>query len=148
MAQKYHPDKAGDDEKALEKFKAISNAYEVLVDPDQRKKYDRLKAESSQKRTAGGGYNSRKAGGPGQARGGGKRDRQDDHFYGDFGSKDDFYDYYSNFQGKSKQTGGQQKSHQYSQGTDDFYGTNRKPGQGSSRRQRSQQQQQTYQSQW
>jgi len=32
MAQKYHPDKAGDAPKNVEKFKDISNAYEVLVD--------------------------------------------------------------------------------------------------------------------
>ena len=36
-AQKYHPDKAGDDPKTIEKFKTISNAYEVLVDEDKRK---------------------------------------------------------------------------------------------------------------
>ena len=43
MAQKYHPDKAGDDHKTLEKFKTISNAYEILVDEDQRKVYDRVR---------------------------------------------------------------------------------------------------------
>lgn len=47
MAQKYHPDKAGDDKKAIEKFKQVSNAYEVLVDENERKKYDRLKKEAS-----------------------------------------------------------------------------------------------------
>lgn len=112
MAQKYHPDKAGDDAKALEKFKAISNAYEVLVDPEQRKRYDRLKAEASQKGTGGAsGYHSRKsgggAGGPGYAKGGGgRRDKQDDYFYGDFKTKEDFYEYYSYSQDKSKQAGG------------------------------------------
>ena len=57
MAQKYHPDKAGDDTKTLEKFKSISGAYEVLVDEDQRKTYDRLRMESKQ----AGAYNSRKS---------------------------------------------------------------------------------------
>ena len=46
LAQKYHPDKAGDSKEVLEKFKAITGAYEVLVDEDLRKKYDRLRTES------------------------------------------------------------------------------------------------------
>ena len=57
MAQKYHPDKAGDDKKALEKFKQVSNAYEVLVDETQRKRYDKLKTEA----TMTSGYSSKKA---------------------------------------------------------------------------------------
>lgn len=41
MARKYHPDKAGKDNKeAADKFKEISEAYQVLSDPDLRKKYD------------------------------------------------------------------------------------------------------------
>ena len=57
MAQKYHPDKAGDAPKTLEKFKSISNAYEVLVDEELRKKYDRLRMEAKQTS----GYNSRRS---------------------------------------------------------------------------------------
>ena len=57
MAQKYHPDKAGDNPKMIEKFKAISNAYEVLVDEDQRKQYDALRMQSKQ----GAAYNNRKS---------------------------------------------------------------------------------------
>jgi len=41
-AKKYHPDKNPDDpDKAREKFKEISEAYEVLADDDKRKLYDR-----------------------------------------------------------------------------------------------------------
>ena len=57
MAQKYHPDKAGDAPKTVEKFKSISNAYEVLVDEELRKKYDRLRMEAKQTS----GYNSRRS---------------------------------------------------------------------------------------
>ncbi|UHR03493.1 J domain-containing protein [Peptoniphilus sp. GNH] len=40
LAKKYHPDLNPGDEKAQEKFKEISEAYEVLSDKDKRKKYD------------------------------------------------------------------------------------------------------------
>ena len=43
MAQKYHPDKTGGDKKAMETFKKISSAYEVLKDEDKRKQYDALR---------------------------------------------------------------------------------------------------------
>ena len=46
MAQKYHPDKAGDDPKTIEKFKTISSAYEVLVDEQLRKQYDQLRMQA------------------------------------------------------------------------------------------------------
>eukprot|EP00096_Caligus_rogercresseyi_P007013 TRINITY_DN2425_c0_g1_i1.p2 TRINITY_DN2425_c0_g1~~TRINITY_DN2425_c0_g1_i1.p2 ORF type:complete len:390 (-),score=105.63 TRINITY_DN2425_c0_g1_i1:1370-2539(-) len=39
-AKEYHPDVAGDDPKAAEAFKAISEAYEVLNDPQTRSNYD------------------------------------------------------------------------------------------------------------
>lgn len=41
MAMKYHPDKNPDDKSAEEKFKEVSEAYDVLHDPDKRAAYDR-----------------------------------------------------------------------------------------------------------
>ena len=41
LARKYHPDKVGkEDKEAANKFKDISEAYQVLSDPELRKKYD------------------------------------------------------------------------------------------------------------
>src|SRR5207248_11625411 len=45
LARKYHPDVAKDKKAAEEKFKEINEAYEVLGDPEKRKKYDKLGAD-------------------------------------------------------------------------------------------------------
>lgn len=44
LAREYHPDVAKDKKKAEDKFKEINEAYEVLSDPDKRKRYDELGA--------------------------------------------------------------------------------------------------------
>jgi curved DNA-binding protein len=44
LARQYHPDVAKDKKQAEEKFKEINEAYEVLGDPEKRKKYDELGA--------------------------------------------------------------------------------------------------------
>jgi molecular chaperone DnaJ len=41
LARKYHPDKNPGDAKAEERFKQISQAHDILGDPDKRKEYDR-----------------------------------------------------------------------------------------------------------
>ncbi|MBV9003853.1 MAG: J domain-containing protein, partial [Solirubrobacterales bacterium] len=41
LARKYHPDQNGGDKKAEERFKEISQAHDVLSDPEKRKAYDR-----------------------------------------------------------------------------------------------------------
>ncbi len=45
LARQYHPDTAKNQKTAEEKFKAINEAYEVLGDPEKRKKYDTLGAD-------------------------------------------------------------------------------------------------------
>lgn len=79
LAHKYHPDR-NDDPEAAEKFKAISEAYEVLSDEEKRKIYDQYGKEGLSR---GGGadpfdvYNSffggMFGGGGGRSRGGKRR---------------------------------------------------------------------------
>ena len=60
LARQYHPDRNPDDKQAEARFKEISQAHDVLGDPDKRKQYD-----SGTGQFAGGG-----AGGPGSGFGG------------------------------------------------------------------------------
>ena len=59
LAVKYHPDKNPDDASAEAKFKEISEAYEILKDPDKRAAYDRFGHAAFQ----GGGAGPRPGGG-------------------------------------------------------------------------------------
>ncbi len=54
LARQYHPDVAKDKKVAEEKFKEINEAYEVLSNPENRKKYDTYGASWSQANAAGG----------------------------------------------------------------------------------------------
>ncbi len=54
LAKKYHPDRNPGDKSSEEKFKEISEANEVLSDPEKRKKYDQLGSNWKQYQTTGG----------------------------------------------------------------------------------------------
>ena len=54
LAVKYHPDKNKGNKQAEEKFKEISEANEVLSDPEKRKKYDQFGSQWQQYQQYGG----------------------------------------------------------------------------------------------
>ncbi len=56
LARKYHPDRNPDDKDAEERFKEISQAHDVLGDPDKRKQYDSGTGPFSTGGGPGGGF--------------------------------------------------------------------------------------------
>ncbi len=54
LARQYHPDTNKSDPKAEEKFKDISEAYQVLSDAEKRRKYDNLGSSFNRHRQTGG----------------------------------------------------------------------------------------------
>ena len=73
LAMEYHPDRNAGDKAAEQKFKDISEAYDVLKDEEKRAAYDRF------------GHEGLNAGGPGPGPGGFGFSDIFDEMFGDFG---------------------------------------------------------------
>ncbi|MEM9494834.1 MAG: J domain-containing protein [Pseudomonadota bacterium] len=73
LAKKHHPDRNPDDARAEERFKEVSAAFDVLGDPERRKKFDRGEIdEEGRERAAHYGQWSRGRAGPGFGGGAGE----------------------------------------------------------------------------
>ena len=91
LAARYHPDKNPNDAKAADRFKEISEAYQVLGDADRRKQYDQMRQLGAFGGFGGGARSGPRPGAPGAGSQGGANFRFEDFDIGGLGGLGDIF---------------------------------------------------------
>jgi molecular chaperone DnaJ len=115
LAARYHPDKNPNDAKAADRFKEISEAYQVLGDAERRKQYDQMRQLG-----AFGGFGGRTGARPGAPPGSGGFPGGGNFHFEDFdiGGLGGLGDIFSSMFGSSGATGGKARSRGPERGQD------------------------------
>lgn len=95
LAKQYHPDANTSDPKAEERFKEITEAHEVLSNPEKRREYDKISSNWKYYQQAGSRGGQRTQG----TRGGGYRTHRFDSDFGDLFGSTGFSDFFEQFFG-------------------------------------------------
>lgn len=91
LAARYHPDKNPNDPKAADRFKEISEAYQVLGDAERRKQYDQMRQLGAFGGFGGGGSRTGPRPGAGAGAPGGGNFRFEDFDIGGLGGLGDIF---------------------------------------------------------
>ncbi len=113
LSRKYHPDVAADKSGSEQRFKEINEAYQVLKDPEKRKKYDRLGENWEQADFAAHAGSARAGRGPGRGgrgfrweSGAGPSAREETFHFGGTGFSDFFETFFGSMGGADPMAGG------------------------------------------